>query len=473
MDTGKIKHKIRTTIYPNKVGAINAEAHQSLLIDLVDELDAGKQDRGEGMHPDGRYPSMSVGFADNLTGHGESTPAEFSFRASGGKSIADGTARIKTLRGSSVVWNQKIDKQYISGDSVLTPRKGESLIKGHKYLLKRSRAYGACFLIPAKDVYDYFLRDNQYALIFTSAYDATSDGNYPAYPHVYCTAESGYVAVVDLTLMFGAGNEPNTIEEYNARKPIVADEYAYNEGELLHSQVDAIKSVGDNAWDEQWENGGISESNGEEFASASYIRSGYIRILPETQYYFKKPLGVLTYLYYYDSEKNFVGWADPFATSGGGGVFTTTKAAYMRFTCLQAGYSNDIMVTLVHSGWKVDTDAGYQPYWEDTLEIDPRIRAAFPDGMMVYDYAFNRNGKGVIVKATEVVDGEVAKKETPEVYEFDQPFNFDYRVADFGTEEAISSKPSAPLRADIIYQFNAVDMIRDLWARVQALEGKA
>ena len=348
MDTGKIKHKIRTTIYPNKVGAINAEAHQALLIDLVDELDAGKEDRGEGMHPDGRYPSMSVGFADALVGRGESTPAEFSFRASGGKSIADGAARIKTLRGNSVV--------------------------------------------------------------------------------------------VD--------------------------------GEILHSHIEAIKSVGDNAWDEQWENGGISESNGEEFASASYIRSGYIRILPETQYYFKKPLGVLTYLYYYDSEKNFIGWADPFATSGGGGVFTTTNAAYMRFTCLQAGYSNDIMVTLVHSGWKVDTDAGYQPYWEDTLEIDPRIRAAFPDGMMVYDYAFNRNGKGVIVKATEVVDGEVAKKETPEVYEFDQPFNFDYRVADFGTEEAISSKPSAPLRADIIYQFNAVDMIRDLWARVQALEGR-
>ena len=349
MDTGKIKHKIRTTIYPNKVGAINAEAHQSLLIDLVDELDAGKQDRGEGMHPDGRYPSMSVGFADNLTGHGESTPAEFSFRASGGKSIADGTARIKTLRGNSVV--------------------------------------------------------------------------------------------VD--------------------------------GEILHSHIEAIKSVGDNAWDEQWEEGKYSVADGTKVAYDNAIRTrDYIKILPNTEYHKSGATLAFYWHLYYDADKNYIGYEG----YGMGETFRTpANASYMRFYT-EDGYGNaykdDIMITLVHSGWKVDTDAGYQPYWEDTLEIDPRIRAAFPDGMMLHDYAYNRNGKGVIVKGSEVVDGEVVKRETPEVYEYDQPFSFDYRVADFGTEEALSSQPSAPLRADIIYQFNAVDMIRDLWARVQALEGK-
>ena len=62
---------------------------------------------------DGRYPSMSVGFADHLVGHGESTSEEFSFRPSGGKSILDGTARMKALKGNAVVWNQKLQNSRI------------------------------------------------------------------------------------------------------------------------------------------------------------------------------------------------------------------------------------------------------------------------------------------------------------------------------------------------------------------------
>lgn len=501
----------------------------------------------------GRYPKMSVGFADNLVGHGESTPAEFSFRASGGdRSIADGVARIKMLRGNTVVWNQKIDKQYVSGDSVLTLRAGESLIKGHKYLLIRTRGNGGCFLLPMADTYDYRLGDNQYALIFTSAYAATSSGIYPSYPHVYCSAESGYVSLIDLTLMFGTGNEPTTVEEYNARKPIVADEYEYNAGELLHCNVDAIKSVGDNAWDEHWEIGGIREINGEEFESGSYIRTDYIRILPNMQYAMKKPQGIVTYLYFYDSNKSYVGWLDPFATIGEGGLFTTlNNASYMRFTCMQTTYNNDIMLTLVHSGWKMDINAGYQPYWEHILEIDQRIRASFTNGMHKWDKVFNKDGKGYVVRGTRSVDlGDLdwASAEAGHFYaanslencgygnlicakyvtgpgqfsdmpqdktignnlyepynryifvrddaykdaasfkaamagvmlyyefaestimEYDQPFNFDYKVADFGTEEAICTQPSAPISADIVYQFNAVDTIRNNQIEIDRLK---
>ena len=426
----QIKERIQEVIRPNGVGAITAADHQALLLDMVETIDSNKADKS------GRHPAMSVGFADNLTGHGESVPAEFTFRASGGKSIADGAARIKVLRGNSVVVN----------------------------------------------------------------------------------------------------------------------------GQLLHSHVEAIKSVGDNAWDEQWENGGIRESDGTDYDTGYYIRSSYVRILPNTQYYFKKPQGVLTYLYFYNENKEFVGWLDPFATSGEGGMFTTLNASYLRFSCLQTTYNHDIMLTLVHSGWKVDTNAGYQPYWADILTIDPRIQAAFPDGMKMWDAAFNHNGKGYIVLGTgmillggySIISGATYKGDErwrvgeiqgirkpsmnneqagivsvfqtgtadstylcedsvgvdtegilwlydarytkvsdrdavqnllsgkvlyyelaePTIIEYDQPFNFDYRVADFGTEEAISSQSSAPFRADIIYQFNAVDMIRELWLKVQELEAK-
>lgn len=470
MDTGKIKHKIRTTIYPNKVGAINAEAHQSLLIDLIDELDAGKQDRGEGMHPEGRYPSMSVGFADCLTGHGESTPAEFSFRASGGKSIADGTARIKTLRGNSVVWNNMAITAGYSGGFVHT-NDILHLVSGHKYVMVRSKADAGFYCIPVingAEVYDYAIQQGVFYKFFTSAYTTSS-----ANTRVFAEKAVGGSMIVDLTLMYGEGNEPTTIEDFLGSLPLGVDLYSLNAGELLHSHIDAIKSVGDNAWDEQWEIGKYSVADGTKVAYDNAIRTrDYIKILPNTEYHKSGATLAFYWHLYYDAEKNYIGYEG----YGMGETFRTpSNASYMRFYT-EDGYGNaykdDIMITLVHSGWKVDTDAGYQPYWEDTLEIDPRIRAAFPDGMMLHDYAYNRNGKGVIVKGSEVVDGEVVKRETPEVYEYEQPFNLDYRVADFGTEEALSSQPSAPIRADIIYQFNAVDLIRNLWARVQALESR-
>ena len=66
-----------------------------------------KEGLSEKADRNGHYPEFTAGFADNLVGRGEAIPAEFSFRASGGKSIEDGTARIKTLKGNAVVWNQK------------------------------------------------------------------------------------------------------------------------------------------------------------------------------------------------------------------------------------------------------------------------------------------------------------------------------------------------------------------------------
>lgn len=67
----------------------------------------------------------------------------------------------------------------------------------------------------------------------------------------------------------------------------------------------------------------------------------------------------------------------------------------------------------------------------------------------------------------------------PEVIEQPDPLNLDYKVSDFGTEEALLDGESAPLRADIVYSFNAVDTIRNnrteiqaLLARIEALEGK-
>lgn len=58
----------------------------------------------------------------------------------------------------------------------------------------------------------------------------------------------------------------------------------------------------------------------------------------------------------------------------------------------------------------------------------------------------------------------------PRVIELQQrAINLNYAVWDWGTERAVSSKPSAPFRADTIYGFNAVDTIRMNKADIEKL----
>jgi len=130
-DTTTLKDKIRSTIYPNGKGAINAADHQALLLDMADgigamndklnavatdtesnnvaieDLQDNKADRG------GYEPDLSVGVADHLAGHDKPTPSEFTFRKSGGGAILSGNARVQSAKGNSGGWNQKEDGGYV------------------------------------------------------------------------------------------------------------------------------------------------------------------------------------------------------------------------------------------------------------------------------------------------------------------------------------------------------------------------
>ena len=43
-------------------------------------------------------------------------------------------------------------------------------------------------------------------------------------------------------------------------------------------------------------------------------------------------------------------------------------------------------------------------------------------------------------------------------------------VADFGTEEIIGNAPSAPFKGRTIYQFNAVDQIRENYNEIEKIK---
>jgi hypothetical protein len=61
----------------------------------------------------------------------------------------------------------------------------------------------------------------------------------------------------------------------------------------------------------------------------------------------------------------------------------------------------------------------------------------------------------------------------PIVKPIETQIDFNYYVEDFGTEEAILAENSAPFSADIIYQFNATDQVRNNSRNIQRLKKSA
>ena len=505
---------------------------------------------------EGYHPNSTVGKADNLVGRGEAIPAEYSFRASGGKSIEDGTARIKTLHGNAVVWNQLIieEKLFANNAEITKTTNGYTIVPtssspglriidnlepilGHTYILLCDKIGGTVSLYLNWGGFNKGIPNRIFTVTDVSKKTFT----------VYSYNETETFTLtsprlVDLTKMFGAGNEPTTIEEFYSRIPANIDLNEYNEGEVIPFTAEGIKSVGDNAWDEQWRNGFYVSSSGEYRENATQICNVTpIKILPN-QAYCCNQRSIGGYAFFYDKDMNYISYA-----SLGDATFSTpSNAVWMNFYMKEGygtTYKNDICISLAHSGYK---EGQYFPYEHDIRKIDSRILEAFPNGMMPWDKVYNKNGKGYIVKGTGKVDDmasmawspgfggfhsnqikdsikgmneytlsnvlcsrlatgiagsnnmglhviysgadypynghvrivgydtlealEASLAGVPLYYElaeptiigYDEPFNLDYLVWDFGTEEIVASKPSAPLKADIIYQFNAVDEIREL-----------
>ena len=568
--------------------------NKSNITELSEKIDNLPQGGGD-FNAEGNYPLLHVGIADDLAGRGESVPAEFGFRASGGKSIKDGRAYIKRIKGNSVVWNQGFpDREWDVQDGSLT-REGET------YIVTPTGEYPG---IVMNNMRDSMPRAGDKVLILCDFW--TEGGQHSNYIAVnlggnqirmvgleqgkwlplslFLTADRknplnatnlfGASTTQDtqilkfknmryhnLTRMFQAGNEPTTIEEFYARVATLrVDLNAYNEGEVIHCNTESIKSVGDNAWDEEWIAGRLSTNTGQPNLGNNGITSkNYIRVLPNETYYCGYNAAPI-FAMFYDAEYALitgVNGSNNFVSIRNTQFTTPANASYMRFYVADdnlATYNNDILISLYHSGWKAEKDDQYQPYWQDTLPL-PIIRKYFPDGMkkagtahdeirfnkasgkweyskgkiksvdlgqenFTYDQKtglFNFTPTGMMLPSTyaermsgilcsrysisnyaatasmpdksmmRFPDGLIYFKDSSytdaatfkaamagvmlyyesndwewvELDEADQNFRDYYNVADFGTEQSQSSVPSAAFSADIIYQFNAVDMIRE------------
>ena len=220
---------------------------------------------------DGYYEQMAVGMADNLTPRGDATLGELIYRTSGGnRDIDDGTARVESIHGKTIVFNQLIrpkeetvtdNSATITFEAAGTVRISGSCpatagdfsgayfevenVRGHKYLV-RSNTRQANLCIRVEDTYQSSDPPAEY--IFESDSDSETL-RYSIYHYGVTSIPSGASLkpqAFDLTRMFGAGNEPSTVAEFVS---LYNGHYGYDTGTVTHVNVDGLRSTGFNLLD--------------------------------------------------------------------------------------------------------------------------------------------------------------------------------------------------------------------------------
>ena len=469
------------------------------------------------------YPAMAVGVADNLRGRGEATEEEFTYRPSAGASNSiseEGVATMNRIKGNSLVWNQLFKQPQSSFTITLNDTEKYKYIETGTTFPVGTK----CFVIANYEAsentvcsqigiglsyFSSFYGDIKWIYfseqkgVLSGIVESKDSTNTTIILRTYNLTNGSItfsnVRCVNLTKMFGAGNEPTTIEEFYARIPEGVDMNVYNEGQLISMNANSIETTGLNQWNEKWVNGDISNGvytkNGERICSRDFIR-----VVQGQTYTFSQNLLISLY----DSDKNFI----PYAGDGDfkmhdnlvdigtvrrgkfpEGVSFIKFKTYYDYT---GAYNNDICINLSHSGLR---DGEYEPYEEHTIDL-PEIAQYFPDGMKSVGGVFDEINEHEAVQRVGQRSYTEDDNDNPAVmtdgvntiYLLDTPkvtpiparaINLNYPVWDWGTERAVSDVPSAPFRADIIYGFNAVDTIRtnklnieDILRRLAELEAK-
>lgn len=444
----------------------------------------------------------AVNFAKDLTGTIEATSEEFTFRPSAGdKSIRDESALIRRIKGNTSVWGQLVEYNStltLDGDVIIAPTvsatlwatlvsKHISAISGHKYLFLLDALNSS---YNATDNYAVIAGVNRVYIGTPYVKTATATETW-TYTMRFTESSNGLrlqTQVFDLTQIFGAGNEPATIEEFRKYYPDAY--YPYCVPEVRPMCATGIETIGANAFNEEDVVGGKLNADGTVTSNDVYSVAKIEIVSNETYTLTNVANGALaTYTYaFYDSNDVFLSTGAitnsvTQSTYVSGDVIVPMNARYMRVV-VHNDYMDSCCVNLKHTG---TLDPMTATYFKDVRML-PDIAKYFPNGMHgigdVYDeinenYAIKRFGVRAYEEGdrdnTEVVtDGTttVYVLASPVTTPLTEPIQLDYKVADYGTEKMLSTLPSAPFRADIVYQFNAADRIRDNERNIERLENK-
>lgn len=435
---------------------------------------------------DGYYESMRVGTADNLTSKGDATEEVIMSRKAGGDNqIEDGSASIKRIKGYSVVSNQVFDN-YSPDISVLT---ASVKVDGNKLTCtpvsdpgdpgSASWSSGWVRLLYGEGNGDYYY----YSFLYTRlAKRSDIDDFVPSNPALFffekrrpldvqqfgtpvfingigqsvsgkehisvsindCITTLENVMVVNLTKMFGSGNEPTTPDDFAKRlgySSINDVPYIpYNEGEIVSSFAEGIKTtdtegkVSERKWSET-----LKKYFPDGLKSAG---SAYDEITP-TKAVKRTHLVRLSGLSWsYNAERQWFKANLPQDKKAK--PLPNNQTAWANVIC-----QDYTPIPYGTAFYNVVQSLGY----------DKSFALGNDSELVVIDSSFN----GDLSLFKKSIDNKSIIYESKDTEEtaYDE-LNLTEQVSEDGTEEAIitDGKTSTPLRADIVYPIDAYNTIK-------------
>lgn len=498
-------------VLPKNTSEVTATTKPTLTcrypIDAVEQLDTMQT---EIEHLDekkpnkfGDYPDMAVGSARALAGNNKRLE-DFVFTQI---DAADGIAKLDSVRGKSLVWNQMFNySETLSGSAyVMLKSSGSNFTKDHIFNVRLAYSTDADYsagvitvrLSNAGATYggaqNIAISANQSGVI---SFNVASNNSlnkdiyitlYTAGNENHITFDTSKISVIDLTLM------PTTIAEFEKYFPLPY--YDYIAGEIISNKTESVKLVGFNQWDEEWENGTFYTTTGANINSGqatNKIRSkNLIRILPNTDYYVKQQdssVLELMWVLFYDANMNIITGVDrtavgarakdgnSFSYSSGMVMKTPSNAAFFKFYCTSSYpsiYNHDICINISDA----NRNGEYEPYKTNTISLNlPALTGklngegesvvVFPEGMKkvgsTYDEAqgstaIKKIGKRAYQSGDEsdtsvVTDGTntLYALATPETYTLDTPLPETFQAYKGGTMQQLPENTSAPTTAPMV-----------------------
>lgn len=430
---------------------------------------------------DGYYESMRVGTADNLTSKGDATEEVImSRRAGGDNQIEEGSASIKKIKGYSVVLNQLFNKDkppyvetataIITGNKIQYNPKGTSAVPGST---KWNSGWSELNNIRIPVGHYIF-----YSLIYTRISKRSDIGDFTpeaarviigdaqkAYSVQFgvpilmrgilqaqgssivvslndCTITIEDVYTIDLTKMFGLGNEPATPDDFAKRLGYSSIDdvpyIPYNEGEIVSSFAEGIKTtdtegkVSERKWSETLKKyfpDGLKSAGSafDEIAPTKAVKR--IGILN---------LGEIDWVQGGGNKKT--SWVPDTFNAKGLIVIPSSLEIAANIVCvkylasgavLAENQGKDKTIAINRGGWIYIYDSAYE------TATPEQFKQSLQGVMLYYEMA------------------------TSEETTYDE-LNLTEQVAEGRTEEAIitDGKTSTPLRADIVYPIDAYNTIK-------------
>ena len=263
-DTSTLKDEANTSAVNAKTSEDKAKEYADNLQASTDDISQLKEDLVANSKDDAKTKRSLSALWD--LNKGISYRFETDSEKAYNKQIPSGAklASVDKVCGKTIVMNQLIDPskrdaQKIEFDELTKHFKYDNwngigskyickninIIKGHKYYIYATdKARYAITYFHGEGMKEILSKDTDAESVIKKVLIATGSGVNNLYFNRYnATLENasyfdGCINLIDLTKMFGSGNEPTTPEEFEAMFP--NDYYPYNEGELMSMSVNDV-----------------------------------------------------------------------------------------------------------------------------------------------------------------------------------------------------------------------------------------